>query len=314
MTEFPKHFDGKKFFNPNAPQARGPFDAMKWKLKTRPEPSRFMDDVQPTRPPASAPDNDCEIRVTLINHSTVLLQQAGLNILTDPIWSERASPFAWIGPKRLRQPGVRWDDLPRIDIALISHNHYDHLDLATLRRLAKRDAPRFVVPIGLARLLEKNGISRVQELDWGDSLPTEQTTIHSVPAMHFSARGAFDRNRTLWCGYVLEPPGGIVYFAADTGFGDHFAWIKERFGPPRLALLPIGAYEPRWFMGPIHMAPEQALQAHKILSAQTSIAIHHGTFQMADDGLDTAKKVLNTCAPGDSFLTLNNGQSLTLAP
>ena len=314
MTEFPKHFDGKKFFNPNAPQARGPFDAMKWKLKTRPEPSRFMDDVQPTKPPANPPDNDSQIRVTLINHSTVLLQQAGLNILTDPIWSERASPFAWIGPKRLRQPGVRWDDLPRIDIALISHNHYDHLDLATLRRLAKRDAPRFVVPIGLARLLEKNGISRVQELDWGDSLPMERTTIHSVPAMHFSARGAFDRNRTLWCGYVLEPPGGAVYFAADTGFGDHFAWIKERFGPPRLALLPIGAYEPRWFMGPIHMAPEQALQAHKILNAQTSIAIHHGTFQMADDGLDTAKKVLNTCAPGDSFLTLNNGQSLTLAP
>jgi len=159
MTEFPKHFDGKKFFNPNAPQARGPFDAMKWKLKTRPEPSRFMDDVQPTKPPANPPDNDSQIRVTLINHSTVLLQQAGLNILTDPIWSERASPFAWIGPKRLRQPGVRWDDLPRIDIALISHNHYDHLDLATLRRLAKRDAPRFIVPIRCYSRSHAGGIS-----------------------------------------------------------------------------------------------------------------------------------------------------------
>jgi len=310
MAEFPKHFDGQRFFNPGAPQARGPFDALKWKLKTRPEPSHFMDDVQPSRPPADS----SQIRVTLINHSTVLLQQAGLNILTDPIWSERASPLQWIGPKRLRHPGVRWDDLPRIDIALISHNHYDHLDLATLRLLAKRDSPRFIVPLGLARLLEKNGISRVQELDWGDSLPLERTTIHSVPAMHFSARGPFDRNRTLWCGYVLETPGGIIYFAADTGFGDHFAQIRGRFGPPRLALLPIGAYEPRWFMGPIHMAPEQAVQAHRILNAQTSIAIHHGTFQMADDGLDTPKKILAACAPGDSFLTLDNGESLTLAP
>jgi len=314
MPPFSKHFDGKKFFNPNAPQARGFLDAVKWKLKTRPEPSHFMDDVKPSKPPATPPYNDNEIRVTLINHSTILLQQAGLNILTDPIWSDRASPLTWAGPKRLRLPGVPWDDLPRIDLALISHNHYDHLDLATLRRLAKRDSPRFIVPTGLARLLEKNGISRAQELDWGESLPLERTTIHSVPAMHFSARGPFDRNRTLWCGYVLETANEIVYFAADTGFGDHFAQIRERFGPPRLALLPIGAYEPRWFMEPIHMAPEQAVQAHKILSAQTSIAIHHGTFQMADEGLDTPKKLLAACNPGDSFLTLDNGQSLMLAP
>ena len=136
--------------------------------------------------------------------------------------------------------------------------------------------------------------------------------IHSVPAMHFSARGLFDRNRTLWCGYVIQAAGRIVYFAGDTGFGDHFASIRERFGEPRLALLPIGAYKPRWFMSSVHMGPDDAVRAHEILGAQTSIAIHHGTFQLGDEGIDTPASRLNACAPGDSFLTLKNGQSVTL--
>jgi L-ascorbate metabolism protein UlaG (beta-lactamase superfamily) len=254
-----------------------------------------------------------ELRVTLINHSTLLLQQSGSHILTDPIWSERASPLTSIGPRRRRKPGVRWEDLPRIDTVLLSHNHYDHLDLATLRRLASRGQSQFIVPAGVARLLRYQNIGPVHELDWGESLPLSRATIHSVPALHFSARGIFDRNRTLWCGYVIEAADRIVYFAGDTAFGDHFARIRERFGAPRLALLPIGAYEPRWFMSPIHMGPVDAVKAHRILGAMTSIAIHHGTFQLADEGLDTPKKRLSECAPGDSFLTLDNGQSVTLA-
>ena len=253
------------------------------------------------------------MRVTLINHATVLMQQGGVNILTDPIWSERASPFSWIGPRRRRLPGVRWEDLPRIDIVLLSHNHYDHLDAATLRRLGARGESQFVVPVGLGRWLRSRNIDPVHELDWGDSVTTRAVTVHSVPAMHFSARGLFDRNRTLWCGYVMEAADRMIYFAGDTAFGEHFAQIRERFRAPDLALLPIGAYEPRWFMGPVHMAPDEAIRAHEILGAKTSIAMHHGTFQLSDEGIDTPKTQLRADGASDSFLVLDNGQSVTLA-
>jgi L-ascorbate metabolism protein UlaG (beta-lactamase superfamily) len=310
-ARFPEHFDGKRFFNPDAPQARGFLDVLRWKLTSRPEPgARFVPDVEPSKPPVTVDGG--ELRVTLINHSTVLLQQRGANILTDPVWSRRVSPVTWIGPRRRREPGVLWEDLPRIDIVLISHNHYDHLDLATLRRLAHQGRSRFIVPAGVKRFLQSRNIGPVDELDWGESLPLARATIHSVPALHFSARGIFDRNRTLWCGYVIEAGNRIVYFAGDTAFGAHFSLIRERFGAPRLALLPIGAYEPRWFMSPVHMAPDEAVRAHAILGAQKSIAIHHGTFQLADDSIDTPKERLRACAPGDSFVVLDNGQSVTL--
>jgi L-ascorbate metabolism protein UlaG (beta-lactamase superfamily) len=309
---FPKHFDGKRFFNPDAPQARGFLDVLRWTLTRRQERSpRFMEDVEQSKPPACVDGSD--LRVTMINHSTLLLQQHGSHILTDPIWSERATPLSPIGPRRRRKPGVRWEDLPCIDTVLLSHNHYDHLDLATLRRLADRGTSQFVVAAGVARLLRSEHIGTVYELDWGESLQLAQTTIHSVPALHFSARGVFDRNRTLWCGYMIECRERLVYFAGDTAFGDHFAQIRARFGAPRLALLPIGAYEPRWFMSPVHMAPDEAVRAHAILGARTSIAIHHGTFQLADEGIDTPKRLLRECAPADSFLVLDNGQSVTLA-
>jgi L-ascorbate metabolism protein UlaG (beta-lactamase superfamily) len=257
--------------------------------------------------------NGNELRVTMINHSTLLLQQGGINLLTDPIWSARASPFTAIGPRRRREVGVRWQDLPRVDVVLLSHNHYDHLDLLTLRRLADRGQCQFIVPARVARLLQSRNIGPVHELDWGEALPLPGRTVHCVPALHFSARTLFDRNRTLWCGYMIEAADRVLYFAGDTAFGNHFAAIRERFGAPRLALLPIGAYEPRWFMSPVHMAPDEAMRAHEILAAATSIAIHHGTFQLADEGIDTPKKRLLACAPGNSFLVLDNGQSVTLA-
>ncbi len=308
---FPKHFDGKRFFNPDAPQVRGFLDLLRWKLTSWPESSpRFVADVAQTIPPSGVDGK--ELRITLINHATVLIQQGGSNILTDPVWSKRVSPLTWIGPRRRRLPGVRFTDLPRIDTVLLSHNHYDHLDLATLRLLAERDHPQFIVPVGVARLLRSRSMGPVAELDWGESLPLGDTTIHSVPALHFSARAILDRNRTLWCGYVIEAAGRMVYYAGDTAFGDHFARIRERFGAPRVALLPIGAYEPRWFMSPVHMAPDDAARAHHILGAQTSIAIHHGTFQLTDESLDTPSRVLRETAP-DSFLLVDNGQSVTLA-
>jgi L-ascorbate metabolism protein UlaG (beta-lactamase superfamily) len=308
---FPTHFTGKRFFNPDGSAVPSWLDVLRWKLTSRPEPSpRFIADVEPSKPPKAVERG--ELRVTLINHSTVLLQQNGVHILTDPIWSERASPVTFAGPRRRRSPGVMWEDLPRIDLVLLSHNHYDHLDLATLLRLRETGEPQFVVPLGLARLLRSQRIGPVHELDWGEALSLGQVRIHAVPAIHFSGRGVFDRNRTLWCGYVIEAGGRLVYFAGDTAFGEHFAEIRERFGPPRLALLPIGAYEPRWFMSPVHMGPEEAVRAHKILAAATSIAIHYGTFQLGDEAVDTPKERLLACAPKDSFLVLTNGQWVRL--
>ncbi len=305
---FANHFGGGRFYNPNSPQAPGLFDALRWKLTTRGEPSpRFISDVKQSIPPQSVEGG--ELRVTLVNHSTVLLQQHTSHILTDPIWSERASPFSWIGPRRRRSPGVQLEDLPRIDIVLLSHNHYDHMDLQTLRWLARRGDISFIVPIGVSRLLHSEKIGPAYELDWGETKKAGEMSIHCVPALHFSSRGIFDRNKTLWCGYMISSENGLIYFAGDTGFGDHFAQIHGRFGPPRLSLLPIGAYEPRWFMQPIHMGPEEAVRAHEILGSRTTIAIHHGTFQLADDGIDTAKQKLLKSSKPDSFLILENGES-----
>lgn len=309
---FPEHFDGKRFYNPNARQAPSLLQGLRWKLTSRADPSPpFIPDVEQSIPPRYVEGGS--LRVTLINHSTLLLQQRGCNILTDPVWSERTSPLTWIGPQRRRQPGVALENLPPIDTLLISHNHYDHLDLATLRRIAARGETTFVVPTRVARLLQSQNIRPVHELDWGESLSFPAFTIHCVPALHFSSRGIFDRNRSLWCGYVIECQERFVYFAGDTAFGAHFAQIREKFGSPSLALLPIGAYEPRWFMSAVHMSPDEAMRAHEILAAKTSIAIHQGTFQLADEGLDTPKRQLIAYAPDESFVILNNGQFVEIS-
>jgi len=218
---FPKHFDGSRFYNPDARKAPGLLEALRWKLTSRPEPSPgFISDVEQSIPPRRMEGSG--LRTTLVNHSTVLLQQRGSNILTDPIWSERASPLSWIGPRRRRNPGVSWEDLQCIDAVLISHNHYDHLDLPTLHRLAARGASTFIVPAGAARLLHSENIGPTHEMDWGQSLSLPGFTIHCVPALHFSSRGIFDRNKTLWCGYMIEYQERLVYFAGDTAFGGHF--------------------------------------------------------------------------------------------
>src|SRR6516225_11301141 len=219
---FPKHYDGKLFYSPDARQAPGLLVALRWKLASRPEPSpSFISDVGQSIPPPRVEGS--ALRTTLVNHSTVLLQQRGSNILTDPIWSERASPLARIGPRRRRKPGVSWEDLPPIDLVLVSHNHYDHMDLPTLLQLAARRDSTFIVPACGARLLRSKDIGPVHELDWGESLSLANFTVHCVPALHFSARGIWDRNLTLWCGYVIESQQRLVYFAGDTAFGPHFA-------------------------------------------------------------------------------------------
>ena len=302
----PQHFANGRYFNPGAPQARGFSDLLRWKLHSRAETSPdWIEDVIPYRPPERVERG--RGRITIVNHSTLLLQFDGTNLLTDPIWSTHAGPFGRMGPRRRRAPGVRLEDLPPLDAVLLSHNHYDHLDLPTLRRLKDRGVGRIVAPKGCATHLRKSGIGPVDELDWGGSGTVPGACIHCLPALHFSARTPFDRNRTLWCGYWIESSSGGLYFAADTGFGPHFDAIRRRFGPPRAAMLPIGAYLPRWFMSPVHMGPEDALAAHDILQAQVSIAIHHGTFQLADDGIDTPRLRIGEMARTEAFLAPPNG-------
>jgi L-ascorbate metabolism protein UlaG (beta-lactamase superfamily) len=277
------HFDGRRFRNQRITAHNEFRDAARW-AATRKQGvwSRYRDEPPGPPPPPRVDGND--IRVTFVNHTTVLLQTHGLNILTDPIWSNRCGPVSWFGPRRVRPPGIRFEDLPPIDVVLLSHNHYDHCDLPTLKRLTRTHKPRLLTPLGIKRFLERRGISVLAELDWWQSADLGNgITATAIPARHFSGRGLFDRDRSLWAGFMIDTPGGQICFAADTGYAAHFAEIRERLGAPRLALLPIGAFRPEWFMSRVHMSPEQAIDAHRDLGAKTTVATHYGTFQLADD-------------------------------
>lgn len=280
------HFDGERFVNQTAPAQGGLTRFLRWQRMRRPGPWR-PPVTPPPEPPPPRRVEGAALVVTVVNHATVLIQTAGLNIVTDPVWSDRTSPVSWVGPARVQPPGVRFDDLPPIDVVLISHNHYDHLDLDTLRRIAARDRPRIFAGLGTGALLAEEGIAGGHDLDWWQSVALSPAVeLVATPAAHFSGRGLEDRDRVLWLGFVLRAPGGPIYFAGDTGHGPHFAEIRRRFGAARLALLPIGAYEPRWFMSPVHISPAEAVRAHRILGAALSVGIHFGTFPLADEGID----------------------------
>jgi L-ascorbate metabolism protein UlaG (beta-lactamase superfamily) len=283
------HFDGKHFQNLRG-VPHGDFAAfLRWQRTRQRGPWADRDEPPGPAPPARV----AGMRVTFVNHATVLLQQDGVNVLTDPIWSLRASPVSFVGPRRYHPPGLRFEDLPPIDAVVLSHNHYDHLDLPTLRRLQQTHKPRFFCGLGNKALLERAGLERVTELDWWQTLPlTASVDLIAVPAQHFSNRGLFDRDRTLWLGYVLRGPAGMAYFAGDTGRGPHFAEIRKRLGPPRLAVLPIGAYRPIWFMNGVHETPAETVEALAALGAGTGVAMHFGTFSLGDDGQDEPPEAL----------------------
>ncbi len=276
------HFDGERFHNHQSGwQTEASF--LQWQMNREPGQWREWVDAAPG-PPPPARVGDGGLRVTFVNHATTLIQMDGMNILTDPIWSDRCSPVSLAGPKRHRPPGIRFEELPKIDVVLVSHNHYDHLDLPTLRMLQKEHDPIIITPLGNGALMARGGVKGARELDWWGAADPGGMRITAVPAQHFSARGISDRNRNLWGGFVISGASGNVYFAGDTGWGKHFAEVAERFGPMRLAILPIGAYLPRWFMKPAHISPAEAVDAHDALKASTSMAIHFGTFNLGDDG------------------------------
>ena len=288
------HFDGKRFFNPWGVNAnKSLWDVMLWKIKgdakARPTPpvpntatARLL---KASATPASL---SSPIHITSIGHATVLIQARNLNILTDPQLSDRASPVSFAGPTRIRKPGLTLDELPQIHYVVVSHNHYDHLDLPSLVALHKKFKPVFVVPLGNGALLRDVGLDSVIELDWWQS----HQEITLVPVQHWSARGVMDRNESLWGGFVFSLAQKKIFFAGDTGYGPHFKMIREKMGPMDISLLPIGAYEPRWFMKDQHMNPEDAVQAHLDLESRHSLAIHFETFQMTDEAFEEPRKAL----------------------
>jgi L-ascorbate metabolism protein UlaG (beta-lactamase superfamily) len=287
------HFDGEHFFNPDLPSP-GRADPRRllnrWVSSERAAwPERVP--VRPTVPPRRVMGE--AMLVTWIGHSTVLVQTDGLNVLTDPIWSERASPFSFVGPRRVRAPGVRFEDLPRIDLVLVSHNHYDHMDLPTLRRLWDRDRPLIVTSLGNDTILGRAGIESAAR-DWGGSIAVRRGLDVLVERNHhWGSRWGSDRNRALWSAFTIRLPGGNIFFAGDTGWGDG-AWVGEaaRHGPFRLAILPIGAYLPRDVMQDSHIGPAEALRIFTILNPTRALAVHWGTFQLAFDAIDDPPRAL----------------------
>ncbi len=280
------HFDGKKFKNANNQVAKGLLDVLKWQLNRDKGPWRkYYEMPYGSPPPAKVTGN--EVQVTFINHSTFLIQLGGVNILTDPVWSERVSPFPWVGPKRMRPPGIRFEDLPHIDVILLTHNHYDHLDIDTVKQLAEKYSPQFYTPLGVNLYLEQNHIANITSMDWWSATDLNQNLkLFCVPAQHFSGRGMFDRDATLWCGFVIKIGESHLYFAGDSGYGALFKKIGEQFNPIKLAILPIGAYRPKNFMSPIHVSPKESVKIHLDVRAEQSIAGHFGTFPLADDGME----------------------------
>lgn len=317
----PHHAAGGGFRNVHIKPDGRFWDFWRWRLGLGPREEQALPpgETPPYRPQVVAPDLNSlnhpdpkKIQVTWIGHSTFLVQVAGLNLLTDPMFSDRASPLSFAGPKRQAPPGVPLAQLPPIHAALISHNHYDHLDLGTVTGLGNR--VRFFVPLGLAAWFKKNDLTQVDELDWWQSQSLGNIRLHCVPAQHFSMRTLFDRNRTLWCGWVLETPEGNIFFTGDTGYCRHFQEIGQRLGPMRLALIHVGGYQPRWFMSSMHVNPKEAVRIHQDVRSLQSIGMHWGTFKLTDEPLGEPPRYLQRALkqakiPADRFVVLKIGET-----
>ncbi|MGC9271974.1 MBL fold metallo-hydrolase [Acidiphilium sp.] len=310
------HCDGTHFFNPEGARRHiRRFAMLKWLTRRdgrTPWPAHVENTAHPPPPPRVA---EHHLALTFIGHSSFLLRLKGLVLLSDPVFSDRCSPVGWAGPRRVRAPGLALADLPRPDAILLSHNHYDHCDLPSLQALRARFGPTpIIAPLGNRAWLQRKGLGPVTELDWWQHISIHETRITLTPARHFAARSLTDRNTTLWGGFMLRHAGAQIYIAGDTGYTGYFRAIRERLGPPDLALLPIGAYEPRWFMGNVHMNPADAVRAFTELGARRAIGMHFGTFQLTDEAIDAPLRDLATARdaarlPAERFTTLDCGET-----
>ena len=285
------HCDGERFFNPYRPPERSFRDLIQWWRTRRAAPwPPSLPLLDPPPPPSGAPDG--RAAVTFIGHSTFLIQTKDAAILTDPVFTTHAGPFGRFGPRRVRPPAVPIEELPRVDVVTVSHNHYDHLQPASLRALEARFSPTFITTLGNRPFLERLGLRRVTELDWWQQTRAGGVEVTCTPAQHFAARGLRDRNRTLWGGFACRSAGRTVHFVGDTGYSPQFREIAARVPQIDAALVPIGAYDPRWFMQPVHVDPEEAVQIHRDLGARVSIAMHFGTFRLTDEAIaDPARRL-----------------------
>lgn len=286
------HFDGTRFYDPEVNYDSSFWSLLKWRLnrKSIAWPDKvevFKYDIPPQRVYGD------ELRVSNVGHVTFLIQTQGLNILTDPVWSKRASPVSFAGPKRVMEPGINFGDLPPIDVIWISHNHYDHLDLKTIEKLWNIHKPRIIAPLGNDSIITSyNKHIVVEAYDWGEEVEiSEAVKFHLSPMQHWSARGLFDRNRALWAALTIETNGGNIYFVGDSGYGGgrYFKRDKQKFGKFRLALLPMGAYEPRWFMEYPHMNPNDMVSAYLDLGEPYTVPSHYDVFKLTDEGRGQAK-------------------------
>jgi len=316
------HFDGERFFNALPSPPKGRRDLLRWlsgRRRTRAKWPRWAPSPCRDHPPARVDGTNW--RIAYVGHASFLVQTAGLNMLLDPVWSQRASPVRFIGPKRVNDPGIALTDLPPIDVALVSHAHYDHLDVATLSRLTAAHRPRVVTPLGndaIMRNYDRN--IAAEAYDWGERVELGAgVTVTLVPTQHWSARSLSDRNMSLWASFVIEAPAGNIYFVADSGYGDgdNFRNARVSHGSFKLAILPIGAYEPRWFMRDQHMNPAEAVQAFFDCGAEFALGHHYGTFQLTDEAIDAPLSALSAAlaradVPPARFRTLRPGETWEL--
>jgi L-ascorbate metabolism protein UlaG (beta-lactamase superfamily) len=318
------HFDGERFFDPRGAPPKGRRDLLRWMVDrhwraTKAPWPAWAPSPYADRPPARV--EGAAWRISYVGHASLLIQTAGLNLLCDPVWSMRASPFRFVGPKRVNDPGIAFADLPPIDVVLVSHGHYDHLDVVTLSRIAAAHRPRVITPLGNDAIMRDHDPAIEAEAhDWDTRVDIDAgVAVTLVSARHWSARNLSDRNMTLWASFVIETPGGIIYFVADSGYGDgsHFRRARERYGPVRLAILPIGAYEPRWFMRDQHMNPAESVQALIDCGAEIGLGHHYGTFQLTDEPFDAPLLALAEALKAaeispERFRALRPGQVLQL--